>query len=191
MPELTRPMKTIPSLILVATMVVVGCGAAGSPAPSAATATASAAGTPAASITQPTPATAEPKVTPPPVPVAEIVTGDATTPGAIGSYSVDGRGSDAPWLPFVSLPSVGVGARETPSIQFADGTPLGNVQVLIAAAVDTSGASAQGVASAFLAANGRSVVIGPLPAGRWVIAARLFRADGRGDGTTYWAITVQ
>ena len=42
-----------------------------------------------------------------------------------------------------------------------------------------------------LSADHRVLRLGPIPLGQWVVSVRLFRADGRGDGTTYWAITVR
>ena len=184
-------MRTLGSVVLATTMILAGCGTTTNPAASGQSTPTASAALPAASDPVSTSSAAPPTATPPPVPLAEIVTGDATTPGIVGSYTIDGRGSDGPWLPFTSLPAVGVGTRETPTLQFSDGTAIRNVQVLIASAADTSGTSSHGVSSTSLAADGHSVAIGPLPAGQWVIAARLFRADGRGDGTTYWAVTVQ
>lgn len=124
-------------------------------------------------------------------PIAEIVTAQGAVLGALGTYSMDGAGSDAPWLPFSTIPSVEVGAADTFRIRFADGVAIGDVSTVFAAAADTSGARLQGVPVASRAADGASITEGPLPPGQWVLEARLFRADGRGDGLTYWAVTVR
>jgi hypothetical protein len=132
-----------------------------------------------------------PSATPAPAPRAEIVIADATVAGALGTYTIDDTGSDSPWLPFDTLPSVGLGVAETPAVRFVDGVAIGQFQVEIAAATDTAGSAPREAPGGMLAADGRSFTIGPLPAGRWVLVARVFRADRRGDGLTYWAVTVR
>ena len=124
-------------------------------------------------------------------PVAEIVTAQGTVLGALGTYEMDGAASDAPWLPFTTVPGVEAGAADTLQIRFADGAVIGDVSAQFAAADDTRGAHLLGVPGAGRAADGSSVMVGPLPVGQWVLEARLFRADGRGDGLTFWAITVR
>ena len=124
-------------------------------------------------------------------PVAELVTAQGTILGALGTYVMDGAGSDAPWLPFNAIPTVEVGAADTLQIRFADGAAIGDISTVFAAADDTSGAHTQGVQWGGRAADGSSVTVGPLPPGQWVLEARVFRADGRGDGLTYWAVTVR
>ena len=124
-------------------------------------------------------------------PVAELVTAQGTILGALGTYVMDGADSDAPWLPFHAIPTVEVGAADTLQIRFADGAAIRDISTVFAAADDTSGAHPQGVRSGGRAADGSSVTVGPLPPGQWVLEARVFRADGRGDGLTYWAVTVR
>lgn len=124
-------------------------------------------------------------------PVAELVTAQGTIQGALGTYVMDGAGSDAPWLPFSTIPSVEVGAADALQIRFADGAAIGDISTVFAAADDTSGAHPQAVPVGSRAADGSSVTAGPLPPGQWVLEARVFRADGRGDGLTYWAVTVR
>lgn len=124
-------------------------------------------------------------------PVAEVLTAQGTVLGALGTYVMDGAGSDAPWLPFSTLPSLEVGAADRLQIQFADGAAIGDFWAAFAAAADTSGARAQVVPGTSRAADGSSVSVGPLPPGQWVLEARVFRDDGRGDGLTYWAVTVR
>ena len=128
--------------------------------------------------------------TPAPPPLAEIVTADGNIQGTLGTYSIDGRGSDAPWLPFSSLPGIDIGAGETLTIRFVDGVGIGQWQVLLAPASDTGGLATRGVDGGMLGPLADVLIVGPLPAGSWVLQARLFRADERGDGLTYWAVTV-
>lgn len=124
-------------------------------------------------------------------PVAELVTAHGAVLGALGTYVMDGAGSDAPWLPFRTIPTVEVGAADTLEIRFADGAAIGDISPVVAKADDTSGAHPQAVSLGSRAADGLSVTVGPLPPGQWVLEARVFRADGRGDGLTYWAVTVR
>lgn len=126
-----------------------------------------------------------------PLPIAEIVTADATIVGDLGTYTIDGQGSDAPWLPFNSLPSITAGVSDTLAIRFSDGVVIGDWSAVIAGALDTSGSTTRGVDGALSATDGTTASVGPLPLGRWVLQVRLFRADGRGDGLTYWAVTVR
>jgi len=114
----------------------------------------------------------------------------ATVAGILGTFTLDGSGSDSPWLPFDVLPAVGVGASEVLTVRFVDRAAIGDVQVEIAAAADTTGSAPRGIDGA-LGDVGLSYSFGPLPAGRWVVAAHLFRADGRGNGLTFWAVTVR
>lgn len=182
---------------LLAITLVAGCAgiggtssAATDPVPSATPReTSSPIATPAIAST-PTPASTE-DANPAPLPVAEIITPDATIVGELGTYAIDGRGSDAPWLPFSSIPPFTVGTADSLTIRFSDGVPIGDWAAVIAGADDLSGLSPQGIDGALKAADGLTVSIGPLPVGRWVLQVRLFRADGRGDGLTYWAVTVR
>jgi hypothetical protein len=74
---------------------------------------------------------------------------------------------------------------------FADGAEIGAWSARAAPATDPRGTSVVGV-------GGRdadfpllsSVAIDPLPPGRWVLAVRLDRADGRGDATFYWLVAT-
>ncbi len=124
-------------------------------------------------------------------PVAELVTAQGTVLGALGTYVMDAAGSDAPWLPFTTVPAVEVGPVEMLQIRFADRAVIGDFSAEFATADDTRGAHVLGVPGGGRAVDGSSVTMGPLPAGQWVLEVRLFRADGRGDGLTFWAITVR
>jgi len=158
-------------------------GASPIPVATATAAVATASATPA-----PT-APSSPTVTPAPPPQAEILAPGTIFAGYLGSYEVDGTGSDGPWVPFDSLSKVVVGAGQTVTIRFVDGTDIGEADAVIAAAADRTGSNPQAVSVA-PGGNAASVVVGPLPSGSWVLSVRLFRADGRGDGTTYWAVTA-
>ncbi len=129
--------------------------------------------------------------TPAPLPVAEIVTPGATIVGTLGTYTIDGRGTDAPWLPFNSLPSITSRVGEVLTIRFSDGATIGDLAAVIASADDASGSTTYSVDGTLPPAGGATASVGPLPAGRWVLQVRLFRADGRGEGLTYWAVTVR
>ena len=138
----------------------------------------------------PTPTPTE-NITPAPLPVAEIVTPGATIVGNLGTYTIDGRGTDAPWLPFNSLPSITSRVGEVLTIRFSDGATIGDLAAVIASADDASGSTTYSVDGTLPPAGGATASVGPLPAGRWVLQVRLFRADGRGEGLTYWAVTVR
>ena len=134
---------------------------------------------------------AGPSVTPSPAPLAEIVTKSGRLAGALGTYTLDGRGSDAPWQPFDTLPALGVEGSRTLTLRFVDDVAIGDWSAVLATADDVTGTTPLGVDGGALAPDAASLLIGPLPPGRWVLAVRLFRADGRGDGLTYWAVTVR
>ncbi len=127
------------------------------------------------------------------LPVAEISTPAGSVVGKLGSYTLDGRGSDAPWQPFATVPSVTLVAGETLTTRFADGAAIGDWSAVIAAADDTTGSGQRSVSGTGIAGPGpgQTVGIGPFPIGQWVLQVRLFRADGRGEGLTYWAVSVR
>ncbi len=111
-------------------------------------------------------------------------------PGDLGSYVIDDRGSDGPWLPIASLPAVHAGPAQLLTVRFVDGVPIGEFVAVIAGAADHGGSSPRAIQAATAGGDAASVIVGPLPPGKWVLSVRLFRVDGRGDGTTYWAVTV-
>ena len=115
----------------------------------------------------------------------------AGTLGMLGSWVLDGRGSDSPWLPWQAGAAVSVPPGVPISIRLADESPIGWWLVDLADEGDVTGLLAirLGGREADLPPLG-AVQLEPLPAGRWVLAARLFRADGRGDGVTYWSLLV-
>jgi len=162
-------------------------GLAGSPSLDPATTMAPTA-TPTPTVTPS--AAVSPMPVPVPLPAAELVMTTGSVPGTLGSYVLDGRGSDAPWLPFDSLPRVAVAATEALTVGFVDRAAIGEWSVAIAAATDTRGLKPQGIEGVALQPSGDLLSAGPLPVGRWVLSVRLFRADSRADGVTYWAVSV-
>ncbi|MEO8461896.1 MAG: hypothetical protein ABI555_01680 [Chloroflexota bacterium] len=123
--------------------------------------------------------------------IAVLVTEPAATEGELGSYAIDGQGSDAPWLPFGSLIDVEVVAGQPVSVRLLDGGSISGWVADLAAWDDTTGSLARRVAEQEGGAAVQDVALGSIPVGRWVLAVRLFRADARGDGTTFWAVTVR
>ncbi|HLE79446.1 MAG TPA: hypothetical protein VI687_03545 [Candidatus Limnocylindrales bacterium] len=181
------------ALLTLVAVLAVACAAPVAQAPSAEPSSAPSTAPEPIVTPDPTPVpTAAPTATstPAPPPLAEIVTADGNIQGTLGTYSIDGRGSDAPWLPFSSLPGLSVAPGELLTIRFVDGVGIGQWQVLLAPASDTGGLATRGVDGGMLGPLADVLVVGPLPAGSWVRQARLFRADERGDGLTYWAVTV-
>ena len=184
-------------VVLVAVGLVVGCSGTTASAPTATfvatgvpgpTAIASPAST---STADPTPAPSAVTATEAPPPQAEITIAGSVTPGELGSYVIDDHGSDGPWLPFDTLPGFHVAPTETLIVRFVDGVAISDYLAVMAAAADSSGTAPRGVPARAADTASQSLVVGPLPLGTWVLSVRLFRADGRGDGTTYWAVTVR
>lgn len=121
-----------------------------------------------------------------------LVVGDgAGIPGALGTWVLDDAGSDSPSLPWSAPDAIAIPPGVAVALRLADGSPMGAWFADLADAVDIDGGKA-------LRLGGReadappliSVRLGALPTGRWVLAARLFRADGRGNGVTYWSVLV-
>ncbi|MBI2777383.1 MAG: hypothetical protein HYX57_09035 [Chloroflexi bacterium] len=174
-------------LILVAATIslIAACGSTASNGPANASPT-----VPAATPTGVPSPTAAPAASPlPPLAVVEI--DGRATPGILGTYTLDGSGSDAPWQPFGGLPVIEVAAGAPLVVAFADGAPIGGWVAQLAAADDPTGANPSGFGGVDQGLDAASVTTGPMPAGRWVLAVRLFRVDGRGDGITYWAVTAR
>ena len=124
------------------------------------------------------------------LPIAQLKGTSGAIAGALGTYDVDGLGSDTPWLPFSSLPAVVLTSTEIVTISFVGGFAIGQWSAVLAAADDTSGAASRVAPGGTLGPNATALTVGPLPAGRWVLQTRLIRLDGHGDGVTYWAVTV-
>lgn len=171
-------------ILVVATIsLIAACGSTASNAPANPSPT-----VPAATPTPlPTPTPAASSLPP----LAVVRVDGRPTPGTLGSYTLDGSGSDAPWQPFGGLPGIQVAAGTSLVVAFADGAPIGGWVAQLAAADDPMGANASGLGGVEQGLEAETVTTGPIPAGRWVLAVRLFRADGRGDGITYWAVTAR
>ncbi len=129
--------------------------------------------------------------TPEQIVTAEIEGDGGGVAGTLGSYTFDGRGSDSPWPAFGSLPGLTVPPSQPLIIRFGDGAAIGGWSAGIAAWDDATGAAVSDAGYRDDGPATAQIEIEPLPTGRWVLIARLFRADGRGDGVTYWAITVR
>jgi hypothetical protein len=113
----------------------------------------------------------------------------ADSVGILGSWTLDGRGSDAPWLPASALEPVHLDAGAPVTAAYGDGAAIGAWGAWIAGVDDPRGSAATWI-------GGRestepavpSVTVGAVEAGVWVLAVRLDRADGRGDATFYWLL---
>ncbi len=181
--------------LLTGIVIVSGCSSAGPSDSSGPTEAAPA--SPGVPTADPDPAMSEPapaSEAPLPEPPGGILTAgagpDGSTEGTLGSWTLDGFASDAPWLPTGSVAeaTLQVGTRTT--VGFGDRTPIGAWSASLATIEDVTGESRRGVGSGE-AAGSPSITLAPLPAGSWVLAVTLRRADDRGDATYYWAIEVR
>ncbi|MEK6721058.1 MAG: hypothetical protein AABZ33_10370 [Chloroflexota bacterium] len=118
--------------------------------------------------------------------------GSASAAGRLGSWTIDGAGSDSPWIPAPALGSVEADSGSILGVAFEDGAPIGSWQASYAAVADTAGIGPMpaGGREGDAPALGR-VTLEALPIGTWVVSIRLFRADGRGDATFYWLLRVR
>jgi hypothetical protein len=158
-------------LVLVASMVVLIGGCAGAPPLATPDGTESA---------------------PPVLPAAVLAAPGVEAPGTVGSWTLDGSGSDSPWLSAAGLREIDIG-RGPVTVRLDGGRPIGSWLARAAPAADRTGETA-------VELGGRDdgqpaldhVDLEQLPpaGGPWVIAMRLDRADGRGDATFYWLIIV-
>lgn len=149
---------------------------------------------PRASAPPPT-ATAEVSARPTPVPGEPAATlrarGLGPIAGTVGSWAIDGAGSDAPWLPASMLSSAELAPNALVSIAFDDGAAIGVFSVTVAAAGDIRGQSRRGIRARDTARPPLVAIdLPPLPRGDWILAAQLVRADDRGEATFYWSIHV-
>lgn len=120
-----------------------------------------------------------------------VMPGGVVVPGILGTNIIDQTGSDAPWIPFLPARAVSIEAGVPIAIRLGDGSPIGSWTVELAGAADRYPTTFIGLGfrESTLPPLG-TVVPRPLPAGCWVMAATLSRADGRGSGVTYWSISV-
>jgi hypothetical protein len=108
----------------------------------------------------------------------------------LGAWTLDGQGSDSPWLPASALVEVAASSSSW-SVRLGGGDQIGAWSARAAPASDVTGESAIGLGERDDAEPSLDeVTLGPLPPGRWVIAVRVDRADGRGDATFYWLVSV-
>ena len=135
--------------------------------------------------------------TPPPLPgdlaplvEAVAITAGGDVKGTLGGFTMDGTGGDSPWLPFDILPAVSAAAGGAVSIRFFEDVAIGDWTAQVATEANRDGIPTQGVAQSEGGPGQPTISVGPLPKGRWVLAVRMFRADGRGSGMSYWALTV-
>ncbi len=111
--------------------------------------------------------------------------------GKLGSWTLDGAGSEAPWLPASALATISVQPGTAVVIEPGGGLGIGAWRADLATAVDPTGAEARWLA-------GREtdepplgqIELPPLPAGSWVVRATLGLAGGRGDAAYSWAVEV-
>jgi hypothetical protein len=107
----------------------------------------------------------------------------------VGSYTIDGFGSDSPWLPASSLErivSVDVGSELR--IRLDGDPPIEQWSVSAARAEDTHADSLIGLGDGDAAPQGGAVVVRAPPAGDWVVMASVRFAGG--SGAYYWHVIV-
>ena len=178
-------------LVMSACAAAAGSAAGGDPeATPTATATLATAGptmSPSALPTVSVPATG------PTEPAAILQTGDGPPiSGTLGSWAFEDAGSDTPWIPSTAMTPLDVAAGRVLAVTFADAAPVGAWQAAAAHVADHSGRAAWVVGGRDTSEPSmRTVVVGPLPVGDWVLSVRLFRADGRGDAAFYWSVMVR
>jgi hypothetical protein len=142
------------------------------------------------------PAASAPAASPGPagdgLPAAVLVAGATSSPGKLGSWSLDGRGGDSPWIPAAALTPVAVGSADSIAVRYADGAPVGAWTARVAAANDPGGLVTTAV-------GGRDLALPPLagvelhglPVGSWVLQVRLDRSDERGNAIFSWLLEVR
>ncbi len=177
-------------IAFVVALAVAGCSG-GEPGTPTASVLSPTGGLPSATAPTPVPPTSTPVATDAPLPLAVLRTADGAVEGNLGSYVIDGSGSDSPAYPFGSMVAVHVPGDAVLQVVLAGGEAIGDAYLALDPADDASGTLGQEAPGVARDADGTSVSFGPLPVGRWVLSARLFRADGRGDGVTYWAVVVE
>ena len=155
--------RAIADLVLVA--VVAGCSGAPSPPPE-----------------DPDPAPAG----------AMLASAGLSVAGVVGSWSLDGMVADAPWLPADALGTVSVPIGAPLSVAFDDGAGIGSWTAQLAETSDRDGAGARTVGEGDGDGDGDAAIgLTAPPAGDWVLAVTLTRADGRGRATYSWAVSVR
>lgn len=117
--------------------------------------------------------------------------GVAETQGRLGGYTLDFQGSAAGWLPWKPSAVVAIPGGVPVTIRLGDAAPIGSWGAVIAPEADTTGDELTVVGEREADDPPLDVVrLDSLPPGRWVLAVTLRRADGRGDGVTFWSVEV-
>ena len=180
------PVALALALVLVV-FVVVGCSAVAAPTGSPSDPTAPPSGAPSPTSAEPSaaPSSAAP-------PAAWLVLPDGNrVAGALGSWTLDGAGSDAPWLPASALETVSVAPGTTLEVALDGGLRIGTWRADVAMASDPTGADAGPLAGREADAPAlERIELPPLEAGSWVVRVTTWFADGRGDAAYSWAIEV-
>jgi hypothetical protein len=115
-------------------------------------------------------------------PVALLTVGSSgPTPGAIGSYTYLGTGSDAPWLPGTPTTVPSRGGRATIVLQPAVATAAWTVRQ--AQTGDTDGTTARRIAA------GTGPIAFALPTGSGTIVLVVDFAAGAGSASYFWALS--
>lgn len=109
--------------------------------------------------------------------------------GVRGSWALDDAHSESSWVGASALEPMTLSTDDLVLVGWADGSPIGEWTAQIARATDTSGASAVDAGSGD-AGGADFFTFGRVSPGEWVLAVTLHRADGRGEATYYWALTV-
>lgn len=132
----------------------------------------------------------DPLPSPPGATLRRADTDGPAVAGGLGSWSLDGMASDAPWLPADVLETVDVPLGARLAVTFADGAAIGTWTAVLADVADRDGAVARTVAQGD-GSGGSAVEVEAPPPGEWVLAVTLTRADGRGRATYSWAVSVR
>lgn len=179
-------------VLAVASLALAACGAGGSAGGPTGLATA---GPVVSATTDPTgssePESAAPDVAPAAMSARLEIGGDVVALGTLGSWALDGSGSDTPWIPSPALTPIEIVRGSSLAVRFGTAIPIGPWQALGAAAADRTGQAPFGLGAREGGPPVALVPVDDLPSGDWVLSVRLFRADGRGDGTFYWFVQVR
>jgi hypothetical protein len=144
---------------------------------------------PAPSASSPSPTLSASVAPSPPGPAVEPpkaflgAEGDPGVAGDLGTYTFGGTGDDSPWLP--GEPMV-VPAGVPLAIRFDPPVEIGDWIVRITEAADFEGRNA----APYRAGSGPVTFVSP-SAGAWSIAVSATFANGVGDATFYWRLSVE
>ena len=95
-----------------------------------------------------------------------LVAGNVPKLGKLGTWVLDGTGSDSPWLPWIASDAISIAQGVSVTIRLADGSPIGWWFADLADASDGSGENARRLGGREVDAPPLdSVSLEPLPAG--------------------------